>query len=470
MAVSVPAPCGLFPAHANLAHTPRMPLPPTLAARTRKTSGSRRLEFSAPYPPPGHSLRPLAPLAPLWPTSPRSRPLAAHPPLPQSISDWDLDASDDAEALAEAERAARRRTISLPTHGRKANPALAPAVPAAKWRPWGTIDAAAFPHILDGVIAAADHRCLLALRGVNRAWRARVDAMLFEHVALITPAASPRQVDRGVHARVRAALRKRGMTDAVLLAPRMPVRFLPCLPGHVPANSACIRVLDTYDCSGAEGLFDALRDGPGDDKPELYANPFQPRGLAVARSNTLLAGSFPTPAPALHAPTTIHYLPPVGLRRVTIAVDVGTSRVILRFVPTFVSPFATECDTWLLETTGACDVFFVFDPRAFAAAPNVADLKYNLAAGLAESFELLDTVGVPFPNITLVGLDELNRRQTEGEGDVAFVQNFLGERIGWDAEARVGGMTMAEWEARAGAEAALERGTLPFAAPPFDEE
>lgn len=382
------------------------------------------------------------------------------------MSDWDVDLD---------ECAARRRTISLPMHGRKANPALAPAVPAAKWRPWGTIDAAAFPHILDGVIAAADYRGLLALRGVNRAWRTRVDAMLFEHVALVTPAAGPRQVDRGVHARVRAALRRWGYTDAVLLAPRLPLRFLPCLPGRVPTSVAAIRMLDTYDYTPAEGdLFDALASDPD---PSQFALPgigaVLPggQGLVIARSATLLNGSFPTPAPAVHAPTAVHYLPAVGLHRVTIAVDVGTTRVVLRFVPAFISPFAAECDTWLLETTGACDVVFVFDSRAFAAAPNVQDLKYNLAAGLAESFELLETVGVPLPTVTLVGLDELSpAEQPETEGDVAFVQRFVAERVGDDVDAYVSGMTMAEWEARPGPEAALERAMLPFAVMPLDEE
>lgn len=362
-------------------------------------------------------------------------------------------------------------------HGRKANPALAPAVPSAKWRPWGTIDAQAFPHILDGVIAAADYRGLLALRGVNRAWRARVDAMLFEHVALITPAAGPRQVDRGVHARVRASLRKWGYTGAVLLAPRLPIRLLPCLPGRVPTSAAAIRVLDTYDYTEAESeLFDALASDPD---PPLFALPTVGavlpggRGLAVSRSATLMNGSFPTPGPTVHAPTAVHYLPAVGLHRVTITVDVGTSRVILRIVPAFVSPFATECDTWLLETTGPCDVVFVFDPAAFTSAPNVADLKYNLAAGLAESFELLDTVGVPLPNVTLVGLDELTppeEGQPETESDVAFVQRFVAERVGDEVDAYVNGMTMDQWEACRGPEAALERATLPFAAQPFDEE
>jgi hypothetical protein len=299
--------------------------------------------------------------------------------------------------------------------------------------------------------------------------------MLFEHVALVTPAAGPRQVDRGVHSRIRVALRKRKSTDAVLVSPRAPLRLLPSLPGRVPTNVAAIRVLDTYDYTPAQApLFDAIANAEEDlaTRPGLDALVPSGLGLTISRSASLLNGSFPFPAPAVHAPTTVHYLPAVGLNRATIGVDVGTSRVILRFVPAFISPFAAECDTWLIESTGPCDVVFVFDPRAFAGAPNVEDLRYNLAAGLAESFELLETVGVPLPNVTLVGLDELTHewQSPGGEGDVAFVRRFVAERVANGAEACVSGMTMSEWEARPGPEAALERAPLPYAPLPFDED
>ncbi|CAK9784063.1 hypothetical protein CC85DRAFT_58743 [Cutaneotrichosporon oleaginosum] len=469
MALSMSAPRGHFPSRSyDMSRVP----PATITPRTRRIS-NRRLGTGLPSG--GPTL--LATLTPLCPPTPRrsrisnpapdTRPLSPHSPNTPYLSEWDLEPEDD--------RAARRRTISLPTHGRKANPALAPEVPSAKWRPWASIDAQAFPHILDAVIANADYRLLLALRGVSRGWRARVDAMLFEHVALVTPAAGPRQVDRGVHFRLRLALRKRRAIDAVLVTPREPLRLLPCLPGRVPTHVAAIRVLDTYDYTAAQStLFDAIANAEEDIAAQSGTDALvrSSHGLTVSRSASLLNGSFPAPPPAVHAPTAVHYLPAVGLNRVTIGVDVGTSRVILRFVPAFISPFVTECDTWLIESTGPCEIVFVFDPRAFERAPCVHDLRYNLASGLAESFELLETVGVPLPRVTLVGLDELTEqwRPPYESGDVAFVQRFVAERVADAAASRVSGITMAAWEARRGADTVLERAPLPYAPLQDDDE
>ncbi|BEI89540.1 uncharacterized protein CcaverHIS019_0209020 [Cutaneotrichosporon cavernicola] len=470
MALSMPAPRGHFPSRSH--DISRMP-PSPCKPRTRRIS-NRRLGTGLPSGGPTllSTLTPLGP--PLFSRRPRksnpapdTRPLSPNSPNTPYLSEWDLEPEDD--------RAARRRTISLPTHGRKANPALARDVPKAKWRPWGCIDAGSYPHILDGIIANADFRLLLALRGVSRGWCARVDTILFEHVALVTPAASPRQVDRSVHSKVRVALRKRKSSEAVLMSARPPLRLLPALPGQVPKHVSAIRILDTYDYTPTQAiLFDAMANAEEDyaTRPRWDALVQAGHGLSISRSASLLNGSFPVPAPTVHAPTAVHYLPAVGLTRATIGVDVGTSRVILHFVPVFISPFAAECDTWLIESTGPCDVVFVFDRRAFAGAPNVQDLRYNLAAGLAESFELLEIVGVPLPNVTLVGLDELmaERQFPHSEGDVAFVQRFVAERVNDGAAAYVSGMTMAEWEARPGSEAALERAALPYAPGPFDED
>lgn len=447
--------------------------PPPCKPRTRRISNWR---LGVGLPSGGPTL--LSTLTPLGPSpsprhprksnpAPDTRPLSPNSPNTPFLSEWDLEPED--------ESASRRRTISLPTHGRKANPALARDVPKAKWRPWGCIDAGSYPHILDSIIANADFRLLLALRGVSRGWCARVDTILFEHVALVTPAAGPRQVDPSTHAKVRMALRKRKSTEAVLMSACPPLRLLPALPGQVPQHVSAIRILDTYDYTSTQALlFDAMANAEENDatRPGRGALVQAGHGLSISRSASLLNRSFPVSAPAVHAPTTVHYLPAVGLNRVTIGVDVGTSRVILHFVPAFISPFASECDTWLVESTGPCDVVFVFDQHAFSGAPNVQDLRYNLAAGLAESFELLEIVGVPLPNITLVGLDELTAewQSPDSGGDVAFVQRFVAERVEDGAAAHVSGMTMADWESRPGAQAALERAPLPYAPVPFNED
>lgn len=46
------------------------------------------------------------------------------------------------------------------------------------------LDAAAYPHILDGIFASASREALLALRSVNRAFQLRADALLVHHLAL----------------------------------------------------------------------------------------------------------------------------------------------------------------------------------------------------------------------------------------------------------------------------------------------
>jgi hypothetical protein len=46
------------------------------------------------------------------------------------------------------------------------------------------LDAAAYPHLLDAILAAADDGGLLALRAANRSLRERADMILFKHVAV----------------------------------------------------------------------------------------------------------------------------------------------------------------------------------------------------------------------------------------------------------------------------------------------
>lgn len=50
-----------------------------------------------------------------------------------------------------------------------------------------TLDASAYPHILDSVLALSDRCALLALRGASRSLRDSVDARLAEHVRLHIP-------------------------------------------------------------------------------------------------------------------------------------------------------------------------------------------------------------------------------------------------------------------------------------------
>lgn len=65
-----------------------------------------------------------------------------------------------------------------------------------------TLDAQAFPHILEAVVQFASPECLLALRGASRDLRARVDRILFEHVEVVIPTEDKHNAT-GMHASVR---------------------------------------------------------------------------------------------------------------------------------------------------------------------------------------------------------------------------------------------------------------------------
>lgn len=106
-----------------------------------------------------------------------------------------------------------------------------------------TLDHAAFPHILDAVLATAEHDVLLAFRATSRALRDLIDARLFKHVALIY---RQQCMDDG------------GPQGGALCTPGR--RRLPLLPSSSEAAHVLrhIRVLDLLDPAEEEkGLWEA---------------------------------------------------------------------------------------------------------------------------------------------------------------------------------------------------------------------
>ncbi|CAK9784053.1 unnamed protein product [Cutaneotrichosporon oleaginosum] len=301
------------------------------------------------------------------------------------------------------------------------------------------LDGPSFPHILDRVLALADHEGLMALRGVNKAFNAKADARLFAHIALISPSTSTPLINKIKH-RVGIAV---GPGGFVMCTPDS-AHFLPNLPSSTPSPErvALIQAVDYYGPRPSpcvQEVVNLLKD------------------VSAWRSEAPFAADAEDGAPTLSRGVAVANFPIMTKEDTTFTVRAAPSTTAVVHLTWPDRPVGRDETPVIVDLFAApnSDAYIVVekpDPDEQLPLSTLRDeLGFYLGAGVAEAFPT-GGKSAARPRITIVGLEGLHPDADAATAGMFAQQclrqlaSYISERYGVDVAQHVACMTLQEWE------------------------